>query len=112
MNILSFMKGADINGGVKEFRSTKGAMLIDVREPSEYSQGHIPGSINMPVGSIKTRAAEIKDKKTPIYVYCQSGGRAGSAANALKSLGFTSVKNIGGINSFKGQTEKAKGRSF
>ena len=112
MNILSFVKGADINSAVKEFQATKGAVLIDVREPSEYGQGHIPGSINMPVGVISARASEIKDKNTPIYVYCLSGGRAGNAASTLRSLGFRNVKNIGGIKSYKGQVEKAKGRSF
>ena len=46
MGFLSFFKGADINAGVKQYNETPGAYLIDVREPGEYSQGHVPGSKN------------------------------------------------------------------
>ncbi|MCR4709574.1 MAG: rhodanese-like domain-containing protein [Clostridiales bacterium] len=113
MGIFStFMKGTDINESLKVFNSTKGAMLIDVRDPKEYGLGHIPGAVNMPLGVIEARSAEIKDKSTPIFLYCVSGGRAGQAASILKSKGFINVTNIGGINSYKGQKEKSTGRAF
>ena len=112
MNILSFMKGADINEAVKECRANAKAILLDVREPSEYNAGHIPGAVNIPVGQVSSRAGELKDKNAPVYVYCLSGGRAGSAVSALKTLGFKDVRNIGGIKAYKGEVEKNKGRSF
>ncbi len=113
MGIFStFMKGTDINEGLKVFNSTKGAMLIDVRDAGEYGMGHIPGAVCMPLGVLEARSAEIKDKNTPIFVYCVTGARAGNAVKILNSKGFTKVTNIGGINSYKGQKEKDKGRSF
>lgn len=112
MGIMSFLKGPDINAGVEEFKETKGAMLIDVRDPGEFSKGHIPGAVNMPLGVLDARSSEISNKSTPIYVYCLAGGRAGQGASILKSKGFTNVKNIGGIKSYKGPVEKSKGRSF
>ena len=113
MGILStFMKGADINEGIREFRSTQGAVLIDVRDPGEYGMGHIPGSINMPLNVIDARSSEISGKATPIFLYCVSGARASQAAGILKKQGFTNVKNIGGIGKYKGELEKSKGRSF
>ena len=111
MNILGFMKGADINAAVKEAKGTRGAVLLDVRDPGDFNLGHIPGAVNLPSDKLNSRAGEL-DKKAPIYVYCQTGVRSSGAAGTLKSLGFTNVKNIGGINSYKGELEKAKGRSF
>jgi len=106
MGFLSFLKGADINAGVKQFNETPGAYLIDVREPGEYSQGHVPGSKNVPLSKIHIVGNFVKDKNTPVFVYCLSGGRSSQAANKLKSLGFTAVNNIGGINSYKGAVER------
>ena len=48
----------------------------------------------------------VKDKNTPVFVYCLSGGRSAQAANKLKQMGFTEVNNIGGINSYKGVIER------
>ena len=52
MGFFDFMKGPDINQGVKEYSATDGAVLLDVRTPDEYRQGHIPGSKNVPLQSI------------------------------------------------------------
>ena len=52
MGFFDFLKGPDINQGVKEYRATDGAVLLDVRTPDEYRQGHIPGSKNVPLQSI------------------------------------------------------------
>ena len=113
MGIFStFVKGANINDAVKECKSTKGAILIDVREQSEFGLGHIPGAVNMPLNELNAKASELKDKKAPLYVYCQTGARAVNAVNNLKSIGFTNVNNIGGIARYKGDLEKSKGRSF
>ena len=52
MRFFDFLKGPDINQGVKEYSTTDGAVLLDVRTPDEYRQGHIPGSKNVPLQSI------------------------------------------------------------
>ncbi|MDY5055898.1 MAG: rhodanese-like domain-containing protein, partial [Bullifex sp.] len=49
MGFFDFLKGPDINEGVKEYRETNGAVLIDVRTPEEYREGHIPESMNIPL---------------------------------------------------------------
>ena len=48
MGFFDFLRGPDINQGVREFRETPGALLLDVRTPQEYDAGHIPGSQNVP----------------------------------------------------------------
>ena len=105
MGFFDFLKGPDINEGVKEYRETNGAVLIDVRTPEEYREGHIPESMNIPLQSINKVTRIIDDKSTPIFVHCLSGARSRQATNILKQLGYTNVKNIGGISSYKGKIE-------
>ena len=106
MRFSDFLKGPDINQGVKEYSTTDGAVLLDVRTPDEYRQGHIPGSINVPLPSIDNVADMIDNKATPIFVHCLSGGRSRQAAAALRQMGFTNVKNIGGISAYTGKVER------
>lgn len=106
MGFFDFLKGPDINEGVKEYSETNGAVLIDVRTPEEYREGHIPESMNIPLQSINKVTRIIDDKSTPIFVHCLSGARSRQATNILKQLGYTNVKNIGGISSYKGKIER------
>lgn len=76
MRFFDFLKGPDINQGVKEYSTTDGAVLLDVRTPDEYRQGHIPGSKNVPLQSIDKVAGMIDNKATPIFVHCLSGARS------------------------------------
>ena len=101
-----FTSAADINKGVEEFQATPGAVLLDVRTPEEYAGGHIPGSISIPLAALPARYSELGGLDTPLFVHCLSGGRSGQAVSFLKSAGFTNVKNIGGINAYKGKVEK------
>jgi NADPH-dependent 2,4-dienoyl-CoA reductase/sulfur reductase-like enzyme/rhodanese-related sulfurtransferase len=71
-----------------------GYQLIDVRSPSEFSHGSIPGAISMPVDEIRDRLSEIK--KSPILVNCQVGQRGHTATMLLKELGFDAVNLDGG----------------
>jgi NADPH-dependent 2,4-dienoyl-CoA reductase/sulfur reductase-like enzyme/rhodanese-related sulfurtransferase len=71
-----------------------GYQLIDVRSPSEFSHGSIPGAISMPVDEIRDRVSEIK--KSPILVNCQVGQRGHTATMLLKELGFDAVNLDGG----------------
>ena len=106
MGFFDFLKGPDINQGVKEYSTTDSAVLLDVRTPDEYRQGHIPGSKNVPLQSIDRVNAVVENKGTPIFVHCLSGARSRQAAAALQQMGYTNVKNIGGIASYTGKVEK------
>ena len=106
MGFFDFMKGPDINQGVKEYSATDGAVLLDVRTPEEYRQGHIPGSKNVPLQSIDKVADMIDNKATPIFVHCLSGARSRQAASILQQMGYNNVKYIGGISAYTGKVER------
>ena len=78
--------------------SESGYIIIDARTQEEYDQGHIPGAILIPEYEIADRAAkEVPDKDQLILVYCRSGRRSKIAAEELVKLGYTNVKEFGGI---------------
>ena len=106
MGFFDFLKGPDISQGVKEYQATPGAVLLDVRTPEEYREGHIPGSKNVPLQAIDGAAAVIKEKDTPIFAYCYSGARSAQAVSTLHRMGYTNVKNIGGIAAYSGKVER------
>ena len=91
-----------INKGIREYRNTPGAVLIDVREPDEFRSGHIPGAINMPLSGSHNLSFH---KDTPLYLYCLRGSRSLKASVILKGQGYTNVKSIGGITGYKGEKE-------
>ncbi len=105
MGVFDFLRGPDINAGVEEFKNTAGAVLLDVRTTDEYKQGHIPGSINIPLDEIRKVDQRVPKKDTPLFVHCLGGGRSGRAVAQMKQMGYTNVKNIGGIGSYKGKVE-------
>ncbi|MUL03279.1 rhodanese-like domain-containing protein [Aliivibrio fischeri] len=74
----------------------QGALLIDVRTPGEFDQGHLDGATNYPLNTVDKAFAKI-DKDTPIVVYCRSGARSGKAMSYLKQVGFKEVYNGGGL---------------
>ena len=82
--------------------SESGYIILDAREQYEYDEGHIPGAILIPYGEIADRAeAELPDKDQLILVYCRSGRRSKIAAEELVKLGYTNVKEFGGIIDWK-----------
>lgn len=101
-----FRKGADINASIAEYQTCENAVLIDVRESNEYSAGHIPDAVNIPLSQIASAEDVLSDKGATLYVYCLSGARSNRATGILKKMGYRNVKNIGGINSYKGPVEK------
>lgn len=106
MGLFDFLKGADINAEVEEFNSNSNAVLVDVRETDEYRQGHIPRSVNVPLSKVNKITSVVTDKDKELYVYCLSGSRSSRAVAAIKQLGYSNVKNIGGISSYKGRVER------
>ena len=74
-------------------------ILLDVRTKEEFDDGHIEGAILIPDFEIEVRAeTELPDKDALILVYCRSGRRSKNAASILAALGYTNVKEFGGIN--------------
>ena len=78
--------------------SEEGYIILDVRTQEEYDQGHIPGAIVISHEEIAEKAEEVlTDKEQLILVYCRSGRRSKIAAEALVELGYTNIKEFGGI---------------
>lgn len=105
MGFLQFVKTPDINRGIADCRNTEGAVLLDVRTPQEYREGHIPGSINIPLQQLDKVIDAYENKAAPLFVYCRSGARSRQAAAVLQSMGYTNVTNIGGIAAYFGKVE-------
>ncbi|MES2587902.1 MAG: rhodanese-like domain-containing protein [Bacteroidota bacterium] len=74
----------------------QGAIILDVRSKGEFQGGHIKGSINISVETLRNNLNKLTDKNKPIITCCASGMRSASAKNILKSNGFTQVYNGGG----------------
>lgn len=106
MGLFDFFRTADINDGVAQYKNSKGSVLLDVRTAVEYRGGHVDGSINLPLDRIQQIENIVKDKNTPLYVYCYSGSRSGQAVSYLKRKGYTNATNIGGICSFRERVVK------
>ena len=82
-------------------------IILDVREQGEFEEGHIPGAILIPYTAIENKAEEmLPDKDKLILVYCRSGRRSKIAAEALSKLGYTNVKEFGGIIDWPYEVEK------
>ena len=77
-------------------------IILDVRTPEEFAERHIEGAILIPDYEIGEKAESIlTDKEQLILVYCRSGRRSKNAANELAMLGYTNIKEFGGINDWK-----------
>lgn len=92
----------------KEIMDTEeGYVILDVREQDEYDAGHISGAILIPYTQIEAKANEmLPDKDQLILVYCRSGRRSKIAAEALAELGYTNIKEFGGIIDWPYEVEK------
>lgn len=73
----------------------EGAVIVDVRTPGEFSQGHIKGSVNIPLDKLVQNIARLKSKSKPIITCCASGMRSASAKGILQSRGYANVHNGG-----------------
>lgn len=74
-----------------------GAIVVDVRTKSEYSESHYSGAMNIPVDALPTNLNQLKDKQKNIVVYCRSGARSERAKQILEANGYSSVLNAGGL---------------
>ena len=87
-----------------QIMNKQGALLLDVREPDEYSAIHAPDAKLIPLGQLNARLKEIEAyKDKPIVVMCRSGRRSAQAVSLLKEAGYTQVSNVkGGIVAWEG----------
>ena len=92
---------------VKMMKDEKNYIILDVRRPDEFAEGHIPGAINVPNEEIGTaEIAELPNKSQLILVYCRSGRRSKEASEKLVKLGYTNIVEFGGIQDYEGEIEK------
>lgn len=82
---------------MQRIKSNHAGLILDVRSPQEYAEGHVPGAINIPHNQIGSRLAEIGSQKDKdIILYCEIGGRASAAANTLQAAGFNKLLHLDG----------------
>ncbi|MDF1761880.1 MAG: rhodanese-like domain-containing protein [Oleibacter sp.] len=89
-----------------------GAIVLDVREPAEFIQGHLPGAQNVPRGVLEFRVGDhpaLLDTDKTILLYCKNGGRSTLAAHTLKQMGFDQVRMlVGGFDGWTGTVHKVE----
>ena len=96
------LRGHNENAGLTPTQATllvnrEGALIVDVRTPGEYADGHLPEARNIPAGEIAARAQELeKLKDTQLILVCQTGSRSAGACKQLEKLGFGKVGNLAG----------------
>ena len=74
------------------------AVLLDVRTPEEHKSGYLEGAVLLPLADLESKiSSKVSGKNTPIYIYCRSGRRAGTAVEKLKAMGYTDLHNLGGL---------------
>ena len=74
------------------------AVLLDVRTPEEHKSGYLEGAVLLPLAELESKiSSKVSGKNTPIYIYCRSGRRAGTAVEKLKAMGYTDLHNLGGL---------------
>ena len=76
----------------------EGALLLDVRTVAEFSSGHLPNAMNVPLGELDAKLRELGAKDRAIVVYCLSGTRSAMAKRALERAGFQKVVNLGAMS--------------
>ncbi len=106
MGFSDFLKVPAIKQGFEEYKATPNALLVDVRTPQEYREGHVPDSRNIPLQVIDSIKTIVPQTNTPLFVYCHSVARSSQATAMLGEMRYTNVKNIGGIVSYKGKVDK------
>jgi rhodanese-related sulfurtransferase len=97
MSVRKTINTTDMEGYLAVVKNPQGALLVDVREANEFSEGHVPGAINIPRGLLEfliwgnVGFPGKVDTNRKIYLQCASGGRCTLAAESLKKIGFTNV---------------------
>lgn len=89
----------------QQLKATPQPLVLDVREPSEYQLGHIPGSRLLPLGTLGQQLHELpKDRQ--IIAVCRSGARSGVATSLMRKAGLQALNMSGGMNAWRGPVER------
>ena len=102
-----------MNKAMELMETEDGYIILDVRRPDEFAAGHIPAAVNLPnetIGAAETAEDEeiksvLPDQEQLILVYCRSGNRSKQASQKLADLGYTNIKEFGGIQDWPGEIE-------
>jgi rhodanese-related sulfurtransferase len=106
-NQTSTYRQITMDEAVNMMAQENGYIILDVRRPDEFAEGHIPGAINVANETIGTdEIPELPNKDQLIMVYCRSGRRSKEASEKLVKLGYTNIVEFGGILDWKGEIEK------
>ena len=98
---MSETESAEVTPAAASEAIADGAVLIDVREKSEYDEAHIPGSVLIPLGQLGTRLDEVPTDRD-VYVHCRMGGRSARAVDYLRAVGRANSYNVsGGIEAWE-----------
>lgn len=89
------MSVREISAGDLALLLERGSVVIDVREPDEYREGHIPGAISVPLGTVP-ESIDLFRSAAFVYIVCQTGGRSMRACEYLHDAGVTNVLNVAG----------------
>ncbi len=82
---------------LEQLQNGENPIILDVRTPREYQQGHVPGAVNLPYQQIGRRLAELQEfKDREVVVYCEVGPRSRVAQSMLQQAGFTDVRHLAG----------------
>ena len=91
MGLLSFLFGGSKKQDCIIEALQAGAKIVDVRTPGEFRQGHAKGAVNIPLGNLAQKTAQLQKENQPIILCCRSGARAGNAASILQGVGIQSI---------------------
>jgi rhodanese-related sulfurtransferase len=97
----SASSGGVVDGNeARRLLAEENAVLVDVRTPEEFADGHVSEAINIPVQELDARMGELS-RERPVVVYCRSGRRSDAAASALRAAGYT-AHDLGPMNAWGG----------
>jgi rhodanese-related sulfurtransferase len=96
-----------VSGAAAQSIAAAGAVIVDVRTPSEFEAGHAKGAVNIPFDQIAARAGELP-KDRPVVLYCRTGRRSGIAAGELSKLGFKAIYDFQSLSAWPGEVATGK----
>lgn len=102
MSLFNMFKRETVNEAIERFNVTEGGVLIDLRDPQDYEDGHIARAIQLSPSKLDQIDQYVQGKDTPIFLYCYSGVNSRISQGRLKDMGYTQVYNVGGINAYSG----------
>jgi len=92
----------DVPGLVEALHDTDSELVLDVRTPAEFRNGHVPGAVNIPVDALGSHLADLEPHRAEtIYVICESGNRSARAAVVLREEGYRAVNVMGGTGAWR-----------